>query len=232
MFLHVRLGSRGQTVALVLAAAAFSLVACNSILGADQDFVLGSPSTTSSSSGGSGAGGGSGNEGGSGNSGALGGAGATGGNGGSGAVGGAGATGGSGGSGGSGGAPSWTVVEELTVLANGSDVESSTVLQNGVTYHLRASGTLNMNTTQNWIADAEYYNFASPIDTVSGVDIGLGVDDPTVDATRTPKWGEYRNDHTYEIDFVGEGATITANFHDGVTYDNTGSLTLEILAFQ
>ena len=32
--------------------------------------------------------------------------------------------------------------------------------------------------------------------------------------------------------FDGSGATITANFHDGVTSDNQGSLTLEILAWQ
>jgi hypothetical protein len=242
----MRLNERPASSLCLAAAAAMVAVCafgsgCNTILGANQDFVLGD-TTTNSGTTSTGATGGGGAMGGTGGTGALGGTGGTGGTAGSGAVGGtggsagSGAMGGTGGTGGTGGAPSWTVIETLTVQGDGSDVVSNTVLQNGVTYHLRASGTFNMNTNQNWMADAEYYDFSNPPssvkDAVSGVDIGIGVDDPTVDANRTPNWGPFDMSHVYEIPFDGSGAAITANYHDAVTYDNEGTLTLEILAWQ
>jgi hypothetical protein len=221
--LHGRL-ARG---AALLASCGLAL-GCNTILGADQDFVLGTTSTGTTTTTASGGGGVGGSTGGSGASGA----GASGGFGASGGHGGTAGSCGTGGEGGSGGNPGWTVVETLTVPGDGSNVVSQMVLEGNVAYRLRASGTFNMNTNLDWMADAEYYNFAAPIDAVSGVDLGIGVDDATVDAVRAPHWGDYADSHVYEIDFPGTGAAITANYHDAVTYDNEGSLTLAILAWQ
>jgi hypothetical protein len=207
---------------------------CNAILGVDQDFVLGPTSTgTTTTTSSAGAGGSVGGSGGTG-VGASGGVGASAGHGGSTG------SGGIGGQGGQGGMPGWTVVETLTVPSDGSVVTSNTVLQNGVDYHLRASGTFNMNTNQNvndsWMADAEYYDFSnlptSAKDHALTYDIGIAVDDPVIDTTKTPSWGAFEATHVYEIVFTGAGATIAVNFHDQVTSDNDGSLTLEILAWQ
>lgn len=173
-------------------------------------------------------------EGGSGGIAGSGGAGGTGGAGGAGGVGGAGSGGdggSAGGSGGSGGtaAPTWQVVDTLTVPVNGSSVTSTKVLENGVTYRLVASGTATIEPIGPVLADAEFFNFGNPNDGIPSVDIGLGIDDPTFDAFRTPDWGPYSPSHVYQVDFVGKGAPIDANFHDGFHLNNSGTLTLEIL---
>ncbi|HUS31828.1 MAG TPA: hypothetical protein VMZ53_25180 [Kofleriaceae bacterium] len=130
---------------------------------------------------------------------------------------------------------SWVVIETLTVPVNGQSVTSQTALANGVTYHLRASGTWVIQSTPGTQADAEFWDFtntAGPQEGVTGVDCGLAVDDTTVDTNKTPKWGAYSASHTYEIDWVGDGTTIVALMHDGNYSNNTGSLSLAILAYQ
>lgn len=125
----------------------------------------------------------------------------------------------------------WTVVEELTVSARGEPVTSTTVLRDGIGYRLRASGTCYV--VLQTLGDAEYYDFPnSLIDGVSGVDIGLAVNDSTINATRTPRWGAYNDTHVYEVAWTGNGAPIVAQFHDGNTVNNAGTLTLAILALK
>ena len=120
------------------------------------------------------------------------------------------------------------VVEEISVPVSSGTVASANELLAGVTYRLRASGTYNA--AQDTFGDAEYIGFTgTPADTVSGVDVGLAVNDITVDGTRTPKWGAYRDSHVYEVDFVGNGTPIVAQLHDATYGNNTGSLTLTIL---
>ncbi len=132
--------------------------------------------------------------------------------------------------------PTYQIIETLTVAVNGSSTVSTTVLNSGETYRLRVSGTFIISTGNQWEADAEYFDFgnlpSSLQDTVTGVDNGVAVDDTTVNSTRTPQWGAYQADHVYEIDFVGKGATISTNLHDGNYSNNTGSLTLDILRLQ
>ncbi|HSJ99773.1 MAG TPA: hypothetical protein VK932_00975 [Kofleriaceae bacterium] len=126
----------------------------------------------------------------------------------------------------------WTVVETLMVPVRGETVTSKRVLQQGVGYRLRASGTAYV--ALQTLGDAEYYNFnnGSPVDGAVNIDVGLAVNDSTIDATRTPRWGAYTDTHVYEVDWTGDGAPIVAQFHDGNTANNDGMLTLEILALQ
>ena len=128
---------------------------------------------------------------------------------------------------------SWVAVEMLTVPVNGTTVTSTTVLAIGGTYRLRASGTFVIQSPAGTPGDAEWWDYNNVIqDGVVGVDVGLAVNDLTNDETRTPKWGAYRTDHIYEIDFPATGATIVAMLHDGNHANNTGSLTLTILSWQ
>ena len=123
----------------------------------------------------------------------------------------------------------WIVVEEFSVPVSSATVTSVNVLQAGVTYRLRASGTYTA--ALDTLGDAEYFGFnaGAPTDALPNVDVGLAINDMTVDPTRTPKWGPYTDTHIYELDFVGTGTTITAQLHDATYANNTGSLTLTIL---
>jgi hypothetical protein len=127
----------------------------------------------------------------------------------------------------------WVVIETLTVLSNGTVVMSTKVLQAGVTYRLRASGTFYYDTQV--LGDAEYFDTQSgstPRDVVSSVDVGLAVNDDTPGPTRTFRWGAFKASHLYEAEWIGDGSTITAQIHDGNYSGNFGSLSLEILALQ
>jgi hypothetical protein len=129
-------------------------------------------------------------------------------------------------------AQEWTLVDELSVPTTGATVMSAFVLQAGVHYRLRASGVFVIQSPQGTPSDAEYWNFnvPPPTDGVAGVDVGLAVNDLTVDENRTPRWGPYSATHVYEIDWMGNGAALVAQLHDGNYANNTGTLNLAILA--
>jgi hypothetical protein len=126
------------------------------------------------------------------------------------------------------------LLETLTVPADGSLIASVTVLRLGVQYRLVATGScVEATGGGGWSADAEYYwkksQPQSPSDFANLVDVGLAVDDPLIDAIRTPRWGDYQGeDHTYEVTFTGIDLPISAQFHDDYYPDNDGSLSLEI----
>lgn len=126
--------------------------------------------------------------------------------------------------------PRWTVIETIDVdTANPNAVPSTTVLANGVTYHLRASGTVT-NVIDAFQGDADYYDFTNPKDDGCCEDIGLGIDDIVVDDHDTkPDWGPFNPTHIYEVEWVGEGRAITALFQDTFYGNNIGTLKLEIL---
>jgi hypothetical protein len=125
-----------------------------------------------------------------------------------------------------------SLLDTLILPANGTIVNSNIVLQAGQTYLLRVSGTFTISTTNGFLADAEYYDFSdvptSLKDIAVGIDPGVGINDLVADSNRSPRWGPYNPSHIYEISFVGLGATIQANIHDGNYTNNAGSLTLEI----
>jgi hypothetical protein len=126
----------------------------------------------------------------------------------------------------------WVAVETLTIPVNGTSVTSQTVLLAGIGYRLRASGTFVIQSPQGTQGDAEWWDFSNLMDGVTGVDVGLAVNDSIVDTNRTPKWGAYAANHIYEVPWTGNGQPIVAMLHDGNFTNNTGSLMLSILAAQ
>jgi hypothetical protein len=124
------------------------------------------------------------------------------------------------------------LLETITVQATGEIETSSTSLAAGVTYRLVASGTCDIGGVPP-LLDADW-NFDSPETIMNDLgdngltDVGLGIDDTTIDGDKSPKWGPYRHDHVYTVDFVGQGAPITAEVHDAAFGNNSGTLTLEI----
>ena len=126
------------------------------------------------------------------------------------------------------------VIETLTVPGLGTPVTSTMVLAAGVTYRFRASGIYVIGGGTDGLGDAEYWDFAGGEKDLCDdlvTDAGLSIDDPAMDGSKLPKWGAYSPTHVYEVDLVGTGAAITAQMHDVALGNNSGSLTLEILAF-
>jgi hypothetical protein len=126
------------------------------------------------------------------------------------------------------------LLETMTIPSDGTTIMSTTTLALGHTYTLVASGTYTaVPPDVDPRADAEYYDFddpdGGPKDKGTTVDLGIGVDDPTDDLTKTPEsWGAYRDDHVYTVPFAGKGAPIAVRIEDCCYGDNTGSLTVQI----
>jgi hypothetical protein len=130
--------------------------------------------------------------------------------------------------------PSWVQLESVVVPCTGSSVMSTTVLEVGVTYRLRASGTCISNSAFTSRADAEYagYNIGIPDDKPGGTDLGIAINDTTVGASKMPDWGPYTSSHEYTGLWVGLGAPITLMFHDPDFSNNSGMLAVAIDVYQ
>ncbi|HUS63428.1 MAG TPA: hypothetical protein VMZ28_02755 [Kofleriaceae bacterium] len=129
------------------------------------------------------------------------------------------------------------LVEHIDVpVQNAPIVASNTTLTTGTTYELRASGTVVLSDAQNLSADAEYWwQDTSPGTTADSasfgdttIDVGLAINDTVVDGTTNPAWGPFAATHIYSFLYVGEGTTITAQFHDLNAANNSGTLSLDI----
>ena len=129
------------------------------------------------------------------------------------------------------------LVDTLTVPSTG-EVVTSIVLDAGVTYRLEASGIAQVSSSGGgFSADAEYFwqdsDPSSVFDGQGGdppVDVGIAIDDPTVNGTKTPDWGLPTVDHVYSISWPGEDAAIDAQFHDRNFTNNSGDYTVKIFA--
>jgi hypothetical protein len=128
--------------------------------------------------------------------------------------------------------PAWRVVETLLIDTAKSTPMTSMALASGVTYRLRASGEATVIDGQP--GDAEYWDYANnaPRDSGCCEDVGIGIDDPVIDLDTRPDWGPYNPDHIYEIEWMGTGAPIQAQYQDTFYGNNVGELTLEIYAYQ
>ncbi len=100
----------------------------------------------------------------------------------------------------------------------------------GVTYRLRATGTATV--IDGLEGDAEYWDFPNRRDSGCCEDVGIGIDDPIIDLDTRPDWGPYNEAHIYEIEWMGTGAAISAQYQDTYYGNNSGTLTLEIYALQ
>jgi hypothetical protein len=121
--------------------------------------------------------------------------------------------------------------EILTIPGTGEVVTSQHVLATGVSYRLVASGTVSV-ADETWYGDAEYYwHEDSPgllFGSAEGVEVGLAINDAEVNSDRSPNWGGFEGDHTYELVITGDGSAIIAQYHDPNYDNNSGSMTLEI----
>ena len=121
------------------------------------------------------------------------------------------------------------VVDTLAIPGTGEIIASNIVPTLGVTYQLRASGFVQVATGLD--SDAEYWGFPGAMNdftTDNTVDMGLGIDDTTIDTLKT-RWGPYTPTHVYTIAHVGTGAKLHAQYEDNFDGNNTGTMTLEIL---
>lgn len=115
-------------------------------------------------------------------------------------------------------------IEKISVPVDGSSVVSTNVLEVGITYRLRASGTFTIGGPG--FADAEYaFGDGNIYDHCNNdpddVDLGISVDGIG--------WGGYKSDHVYFANFVGKGAPITISYRDCNYPDNSaGDLSVEI----
>jgi hypothetical protein len=129
----------------------------------------------------------------------------------------------------------WRNVESLVVPCSGETVISTTTLRSTTPYRLRATGRCVANTFNSSRADAEYAGWGligGPSDAVDGIDVGLAVDQIMPGPSKQPRWGAARSDHVYEVPWTGADRAITARFHDPNYTNNSGSLTLTILAYE
>jgi|GEM_PF-2137260 len=130
----------------------------------------------------------------------------------------------------------YTPVETIQVPATGETTTSTNALQSGVLYRIRVTGTVN--TGNGMQADAEFTDFSTvPTSSAScdssdssgaAVDVGLSINDATVDNQKSPNWGAFSNTHTYTYDIIGTGQPLSFDFHDCDYSDNSGSLTVLI----
>lgn len=123
------------------------------------------------------------------------------------------------------------LLDTLTIPATGEIVTSTAVLETSASYRLVAQGVVDVR-DGDYSGDADYWwsNDLGFIggDSSGGVDLGLAIDDTTIDGNRSPDWGDYTDSHIYQASMTGTGSTLTAQFHDPNYGNNGGSLTLEI----
>jgi len=129
----------------------------------------------------------------------------------------------------------WVDIETMQVPCLSATVTSTHVLAAGVTYRLRTSGTCVIG-SNGLLGDAEYWNFnnGTPTDIAANgtIDIGIAINDPTMDLPKQPHWGNYTSGHVYQIDWIGAGSTIDALYHEQGPSNNSGNITLVIQSLQ
>lgn len=133
-------------------------------------------------------------------------------------------------------ASAFALQETIIVPVDGSSALSTTTLEIGVVYQIRASGTFFVGGPGDMLGDAEYAQFNNPPSSLQNhcggdpndVDLGIGINDNVIDNVKVPFWGDYEPSHVYAINFVGEGSPINLNYHDCSYVDNSGSLMVEV----
>lgn len=123
-------------------------------------------------------------------------------------------------------------IARLSVPGNGQTVLTPLLLK-GQVYEFEASGSYATNAVHQHDAEYDFIpatagDASKAVDAFGGVDTGLSIDDATVDATKSPRWGAYNPNHVYTIQVVGRGRPATLQNHDSVFTDNSGALTVTI----
>ncbi|MBN1818985.1 MAG: PEP-CTERM sorting domain-containing protein [Sedimentisphaerales bacterium] len=129
--------------------------------------------------------------------------------------------------------PTWTLLEELQVSAQGGTVSSATTLADGMLYRIEASGTFSAGDTIT--ADAEYssgrpsyvwQDFVERYESYGEGLLELRINGEFVE------WGDFNPDHVYYLDIVGDGSQLQFSFdiYDIYFPNNQGGLTAKIYA--
>jgi hypothetical protein len=117
-------------------------------------------------------------------------------------------------------------LETIDVAASGSASKTTTSLDSGRIYVLRASGTVTAGNDQ---LDAEYAGFAAgtATDQSGNLDVGVAVDEAANANPRANKWfGPYRTDHVYHMLVTGKGAPLSLRFVGPASTSGTIAVTL------
>ena len=118
------------------------------------------------------------------------------------------------------------LLETLNVPLHGSTANTAFITEVGQNYLVQVSGTFFIGGPGDGLADAEYYDFSNPPDSINdstnGLDIGVAIDGVN------PMWGDYAPDHVYDILFVGTGESIAVSYVDDFYSDNSGNLTFRL----
>lgn len=129
----------------------------------------------------------------------------------------------------------FTPVEVVQVSSDGTVKTTNISLESGVLYQVRVSGTVQSG-GPGLMADAEFSDFSnvpgSLVDACDNagtmVDVGLSINDPTLDNLKSPDWGAFSQAHTYTFDVIGQGQPLSFKFHDCNYSDNAGNFTVQV----
>ncbi len=121
----------------------------------------------------------------------------------------------------------WAWLEQVDVPSDGSTVYSENTLNLGEEYKLIASGTYTYNNAGDW-ADAEWYLKNGEI--VKGDTEGSQphVLDVTVSDDENTDWGDFSEDHIYDLMYIGKGEPVSFYIYDSFYPDNSGSIQVDI----
>ena len=126
---------------------------------------------------------------------------------------------------------SLTVSSQLNVFPIGQPKVYSQALEAGKKYRIQVSGTWKPDVRiNNWFVDAKFVtrdNFASFSESDSEYG-DFGLHSYVLGKGNDDFWGNYQSDHTYAIEYTGEGQAIDFYVKDVNSYDNSGSYTIDI----
>jgi hypothetical protein len=126
-------------------------------------------------------------------------------------------------------APTWVLVDTLTVPATGGSVTSAVTLGAGDNYLFEALGTFDAGASIT--ADAEYSSGPTSFawqDLVEGYEsYGEGLLELRVDGSFV-EWGAFNPNHVYTLAQVGAGSTVAFDIYDTYGANNVGALTVNI----
>ena len=126
-------------------------------------------------------------------------------------------------------APTYVLVDTLTVPATGGSVTSSIPLVSGTDYLFEALGTFSAGALIT--ADAEYASGPSSYvwqDLVEGYEsYGEGLLELRVNGSFV-EWGPYNAAHVYTLEQAGTGSPVAFDIYDIYYPNNSGSLTVKI----
>lgn len=124
-----------------------------------------------------------------------------------------------------------TLLESLTVSADGTDVTSATTLVSGFHYLIEVRGTFSAGASIT--ADAEYSSGPDSFAWLDSVEkyesYGEGLLELRINGGFV-EWGAFNANHVYTLDIIGDGNPVVLDIYDIYYPNNSGTLTANIYA--